>query len=233
MTGNKTMRCKLKATSTLLLLILLLAATCGTSAFAQTVGPNCGPLRSRGQFGPYDYRTERGEPLQLVEGAHFSPEIEALIRGNRERRAAPDIDYTLRAFPNHPRALTSMMRLGERENRAMPDGSRYTVECWFKRAVAFRPDDTTVRMLYATYLYKNNRQPEALADLAYATELAKDNGFTHYNIGLVYFEMKVYDKALASAHRAMELGFDQTELRDLLKQAGHWQEPSVAATAPQ
>ena len=233
MTGNETMRCKFTAAVAPLLMALLIAALSGTSTFAQTVGVNCGQLRPRGQFGPYDYRTERGQPLELVEGGHFLPQIEALISGKREKRAAPDIDYTLRAFPNHHRALMAMVRLGEKEKTSKPDGSNYTIECWFERAVLFRPDDTTVRMLYARYLNKNDQQSKAVAELGHATVLAKENGFTHYNIGLVYFEMKIYDKALASAHRALELGFDRPELRDLLKEAGQWREPSANSNPPQ
>lgn len=227
------MQLKLTGAFTHLLAGLFVAMLSATQAFAQPEGWSCGPLRPRGQFGPYDYRTERGEPLQLVEGAHFLPEIEALIRGNRNHLVGPDLDYTLRAFPNHHRALIAMVRLSEKEKKPQPVGTRYPVECWFERAVLFRPDDTTVHMLYATYLSKNNRQSDAVAHLEQATTLAKENAFTHYNIGLVYFDMKIYDKALARAHRALELGFDRTELSDLLKNAGQWQEPSVASTQPQ
>ena len=212
---------------------LVAACLIGAPAFAQPDPWTCGPLRPPGQFGPYDYRYDRGQPLGLVEGAHFGPEIEALIRGNRNHLVGPDIDYTLRAYPNHHRALIAMMRLGEKQKTNKPDGANYTVECYFERAVLFRDNDPTVRMLYAGYLSKQNRQSEALAQLARATLLAKDNGFTHYNIGLVYFDMKVYDRALAQAHRAIELDFERSELRDLLKNAGQWQEPVTTTTPSQ
>jgi tetratricopeptide (TPR) repeat protein len=121
-----------------------------------------------------------------------------------------------------------MMRLGEKENTPKPNGSRYSVECWFDRALRFRPDDTTVRMIYSTYLSKNKRIPEAVAQLEQASTIAKDNSFTHYNIGLIYFDMKIYDQALAQAHRASALGFSRTELRDMLESVKQWQEPLVA-----
>jgi tetratricopeptide (TPR) repeat protein len=203
----------------------------GSSCFAQAAG-NCGTLSSLGQFGPYDYRTERGNAFQLVQGAHFTPEVEALIRGKSARTPGPDIDYTLRAFPNHHRALLAMVRLGELEKTDKPNGSHYNIDCWFQRALLFRPDDSIVRMVYASYLSKNDRLPEASSQLEIATSYAKDNPFTHYNIGLHYFDLKNYDKALVQAHKAIELGFTQTALRDKLQSVGKWTEPIASTTAP-
>lgn len=214
---------KLNAIFVIRMLTVLSIMSTTAPAFAQAGNSACGPLGNT--FGPFDYRTERGEKLHLVEGAHFLPYIEALVRGKTNVTPGPDIDYTLRAFPNNHRALLAMMRLGEKENTPQPKGSRYTVECWFERAVQFRPDDTTVRLIYSTYLSKNKRVPEAIAQLEYATTSAKDNPFTHYNIGLVYFDIKIYDKALTQAHRALALGFVRTELRDQLERVGKWQEP--------
>lgn len=219
---------KLNAIFVIRLLSVLSILTTTAPTFAQADNSACGPLGNT--FGPFDYRTERGENLRLVEGAHFLPYIEALVRGKTNVTPGPDIDYTLRAFPNNHRALLAMMRLGEKENTPQPQGSRYSVECWFTRAIQFRPDDTTVRMIYSTYLSKNKRVPEAVAQLEYATTTAKDNPFTHNNIGLVYFDMKIYDKALTQAHRAWALGFVRTELRDQLEKVGKWQEPAAAPT---
>lgn len=86
-------------------------------SFAQDLGI-CGSLNN--SFGPFDYRyktsvkTELGDAHSMVEGAHFTPQIEQLIRGKTAVEPGPDIDYTLRAFPNHHRALLSMSRLALR-----------------------------------------------------------------------------------------------------------------------
>jgi tetratricopeptide (TPR) repeat protein len=197
-----------------------------TASFAQA--GNCGPLANA--FGPFDYRTEKGNSLYLVESAHFTPAVEALIAGNTTYIGG-DLDYTLRAFPNHHRALMSMMRLGEKEKTTQPRASRYSVECWLMRAVQFKPDDTIARLIYATFLGKNARVPEAMQQLEQSNTLAKDNAFTHYNIGLVYFDLKQYDKSLAQAHTAYGLGFPQPGLRDQLKAAGKWKEASAGAKA--
>lgn len=210
---------------------LVLGCFVWQTAAAQTDVNACGPLANA--FGPYDYRTERNrtgrlDPLFLVESTHFLPYIEAGIRGHSSTTAGGDLDYTLRAFPNHPRALVSMMRHAEKEKTPKPSGSRYTIECWFDRALRFQPDDTTVRMIFASYLSKNNRVPEATAQLERVEASAKDNAFTLHNIGLVYFDMKLYDKALAQAHKAMALGFEKQKLKELLEQSGHWKEPETA-----
>lgn len=188
----------------------------------------CGPLRSQSQYGPYDARTDL-DKLPLVLGAHFSPAVESLIRGDTNRSLGADIDYTLRAIPNYHRALISMMRLGERDKTDKPRDVRYTVECWFIRAVSFAPNDPIVRMIYSTYLNSKNRAAEGSAQLDAATSLAKDNGFTHYNIGLHYFDLKNYDKALIQAHKAMALDFPKTELQEQLRNLGKWTDPTGTA----
>jgi tetratricopeptide (TPR) repeat protein len=197
-------------------------------SFGQTENIACGSLTNA--FGPFDYRTERGESLKLVESAHFTVVVENLLRGqNSGRLPGGDLDYTLRAYPNHHRALISVMRYGEKNNSLQPRDLRYSVECYFDRAVRFRPDDSVARMIFATFLSRNKRVPEALEQLERAKSTAKDNPFTHYNIGLIYLDMKQYDKALVEAHKAYGLGFTQPALKDGLVAAGKWTEPPAPA----
>ena len=202
-----------------------------TGARAQVAASTCGALSSQAQYGPYDYRNQQ-DKLPIVEIAHFTPIVESLIRGqNSGVNAGGDIDYTLRAFPNHHRALDAMVRYGEKMRSDKPPGANYTVECYFERALRFRPDDTIARMLYATFLAKRGRTSEAVGQREYATSTAGTNAFSQYNIGLVYFDLRQYDKALVQAHKAMELGFPQTLLIERLKQADKWSEPMDATAA--
>ena len=211
------------------LVIFSLGGLGATGAWAQSGVSGCGSLDNA--YGPYDYRTDL-DKLPIVLGAHFTPAVEALVRGTTSSRPGGDIDYTLRAIPNNPRALIAMMRLGEKEKTPQPSGSRYSVECWFDRAVRFRPDDVIVRMIYSTYLNKQGRLADATSQLKIATTYAKDDAFAHYNIGLHYFDLKNYDQALAEAHKAIALGFTQTALRDKLQSVGKWTEPTNTTTAP-
>jgi hypothetical protein len=208
---------------------LICAALIGLSshaAFGQAANFACGSLENA--YGPYDYRTTKSK-LHIVERYHFTPEVEALIRGKSGGRIGADLDYTLRAFPNHHRALLALMRYGEKAKSPQPYDLPHPVECYFERALRFRPDDTLARMIYAQFLATKKRAPEADRQLEIASASADDdNGFSHYNIGLIYFDLKNYPKALVQAHMALKLGFAQTGLKDKLKGVGQWSEPVEA-----
>lgn len=191
--------------------------------------PGCGDLRD--STGPYDYRTAPQETRALVERYHFTVRVEHLLAGQSGKIGA-DLDYTLRAFPNHHRALISMTRFEQRVKRPHVPGARYPVECYFKRALQFAADDTVARLLYARYLYRASRDIEADRQVELTIEAAGDNGFSHYNVGLVLAEHGRYELALAQAHRAAALGFDRPELRDILVKAGRWRDPAPEQAAP-
>ncbi len=208
-------------------------------AQAQVSASLCGPIKTG--FGPYDYRPDKfkaepgdtqtyGFKRQLVDGAHFTPNVENLIKGH-STYIGGDIDYTLRAWPNHHRALIAMDRLEKKEGTDRPRGVRWPVECYFERAVRFAPDDTVVRTLYALYLNDRKRQPEALRHLDAARPHAGENALSHYNLGLMYFELAAFDKALVQAHRAREMGFSRDDLKDRLAAKGQWREPGDAQAA--
>ncbi len=213
------------------LALLLCAALIHSLATAQMQASTCGstPNASDGGFGPYDYRTDR-DKLLIVERPHFPPVVEALI-GTKRAPVGGDLDYTLRAFPNHHRALIAAMRYGEKLNTPHPRDMTFPVECYFDRALRFRPDDNVARMLYAQFLAHNNRKEDALAQLARVESTAGDNAFTHYNLGMLYADMKEYDKAMAHAREAYRLGFGKPELRDRLATAGKWTDQK-GVTAP-
>ncbi len=183
----------------------------------------CGSLDNH--YGPFDYRKASRGQLSIVESAHFTPLIENLIKG-KDNPFGDDIAYTLRVFPNHHRALLTLQKLAEREKTDSPAYARLSVACYFERAIRFQPDDLIARMLFAGYLIKKSRFDEATQQLDATIRLAGDAPFAHFNIGLVFFDMKNYERALAQAHRAAALGFTRTDLKDRLVAAGKWVEPS-------
>ena len=182
----------------------------------------CGSLENH--YGPYDYRSAPPEQRRLVERPHFPPKVEFLRGGNTSITPGGDIAYTLRVFPNHPRALLAMMKLAEKEKRERPRDSTYTVGCWFERAERFRPEDVVVKSLFGSYLVRHGRKDEAIAKLDAAVSLGVDSPNDHYNIGLVYFEAGQYEKAMRSAQRAYEGGFPLPGLREKLKRVGKWRD---------
>lgn len=203
------------------------ALLASTSFAAQAQVTLCGPLENA--YGPFDYRTDRSK-LSIVETYHFTAEVEMLVRG-RSGNIGGDLDYTLRAFPNHHRALLSTMRYGERTKLLQPPSMQYSIDCYFDRAIRFRPDDTVVRVMFAGHLRKTGRTEQAAAQLAAATEYAGDNPFSHFNIGLAYLELGRDEEARTRALQARALGFPRTELVDALKAKGKWIEPAASAPA--
>jgi tetratricopeptide (TPR) repeat protein len=207
----------------------LIALTCAFgAAHAQGAGINqyaCGPLNPPGQFGPYDYRTITSEIRHKVEDYHFTPSVETLKVGNSGALGA-DIDYTLRAFPNNPRALMSVARYATTKHSEMMNGARYTAECYFERAIRFMPDDPMPHLVYAIYLKDHKRTAEARAHLDEAERLRGDpsNFDFDYNLGLLYYDVGVYDKSLVAAKRAYALGAPLPALMKKLKAAGKWTE---------
>ena len=211
-----------------------------TAASAQQV-PGCGNLENA--FGPFDYRpdtyvyeTTYGSHkalVNIVERAHYTIETEMLVSRKTGLVVSPgaDLSYTLRAFPNHHKALMTLIKLGEKEKTDKPKDSIYTIDCWLRRAVAWKANDNVSKMIYATYLDKTNRRSEAEAQLEAAAQLAGDNVFTHHNLGLVYFDMKMYDKALFHANKTYSLGMTIPTLKEQLKSVNKWVEPPEATVA--
>lgn len=181
----------------------------------------------RESYGPFDYTNpmHRGEHLRLVEGAHFMPRVRALIEDRHDSAVINDIDYTLRAFPNHHEALYAIVRYW-----FLPNSSKRVVnrriatppECYFNRAINFKPNDSTVRMLYGLYLHKLKKYNGALKQYTTAEELSPDSAQLLYNMGLLYFDLKEYDKSFDYAKKAYALQYPLPGLRDKLKNKGYW-----------
>lgn len=184
----------------------------------------CGDLRNA--YGPYDYRSDK-DKLGIVEQFHLTSNVINLASPQSAGFVGGDLDYTLRAFPNHHVALNAMVRLGDKEKLSRPKGAKFSVECYFNRALRFRHDDPVVKTIYASYLAKHGKSTQALNQLIEAAQLGEDNANVIYNTGLIYFDLKDYEKSLSYAHQAYHLGFPLPGLRDKLKRAGKWREPAV------
>lgn len=215
-----------------LALLLPLIALVPTSATAQAREGRCGnPFVNH--FGPFDFRTAPAATRKLVEDFHFTIGVESMTRPATTmfHEMARDVEYTLRVFPNHHRALVTMGRLAERFKSDPPPGIDLTVECWYERALRFRPDDTVARSLFAQLLHRRGRRDEAIAQLELAVDQAKDSALSLHNIGLVFLEMGEVDRALAQAHRVAALGLTSSRLEATLKARNRWADPPSAAAS--
>jgi tetratricopeptide (TPR) repeat protein len=202
-------------------------------ASAQGDDSTCFVFKTVGRLEPEDYRKASAR-LKIVEDYHFGPMVESLIRPMQVGMAiGSDLDYTLWGYPNHHRALVTLVRLGAREKTDQPRGTNFTIDCYFRRALRIASDDYIVRMIYASYLGSVNRRADGLRQLNYVVESAEDSPVTHYNAGLIYMELGELDKAAAQAKRALDLGYPRQELRAELQRRGAWpaEAPAPAASA--
>lgn len=194
------------------------ALACGT---VQAQKKLCGELKNA--FGPFDYRKAASLPFEIniVEGAHFTSDVENNIKGNSSTIAG-DLDYTLRAWPNHHRALASMSRQGMIEKSVQAKGAHYPVDCYFLRAFEFAPDDGMVHAIYGNHMFAKGKTEEALREFKRAVQLEPDNPTINYNAGLAYLKTKDYGKALEHAKKAYAQNFPLQGLKNKLIALGKW-----------
>jgi len=182
---------------------------------------SCGSLMNA--YGPFDYRTASTELRERVEKFHFTESVATLRAGASSVAIGGDISYTLRVFPNHPRALSAMAELARRQKTDRPRGSIYSVDCWFDRAVRYQPNDATVRVVYGIAMMKNHKYEEAIRQLEAADKLAPDDPDVHYNLGLAYYNMRDYEHARQHAKKAYEMGYPLPGLKNMLERVNQWQ----------
>lgn len=213
----------------LLCVIVMIAMMAPRYAIAQRPGDvaDCGSLKNA--YGPFDYTNsnDRTTKLPRVEKAHFDAGVREL-RGHGRRafnwaNLAADLDYTLRAFPNHHLALYSMAQFHLREfdkNRRM----RYSAYCYFDRAKRNAPHDGNVYLIEGIYLARLGRTQEAEKSYLKAISIMPGSSEAHYDLGLLYIETKNYPAARELAKVAYELGYPMLGLRNKLEKLGQWED---------
>lgn len=178
---------------------------------------------SSGVYGPFDYTTKHKhtKELFLVESAHFTTEVESLVRGNTTTLPYGDIAYTLRAWPNHHRALNAISRYNLRLKRQKKT-IKIPAECWFKRAISFSPSDATIYMLFGIYLHNSAKHKMAENNYNISLQLNPDNIQTHYNLGLLLVDRKRYVEAKKHAQFVYGNNYPLPGLKNKLADAGYW-----------
>jgi Tfp pilus assembly protein PilF len=187
---------------------------------AAIVSLDCGQLVRHAAGGDYTDAGDR-KNLPVVEAYHFTADVENLRRGVSAKLGG-DIAYTLEHFPNHHRALAAMAKLGLREKTRKAAGARYSVDCYFERALRFKADDAVVRAIYGSYLLAAGQADGALEQMLEAVRIDPSNATTQYNLGLLFVKRKDYQQARVHARQAYQLGFPLPGLRNQLIDARQW-----------
>lgn len=210
--------------------LLALGAILSAAALPALAKPVCGNLGSSTK----DYRTAMNDVafLNTVESRHFTEEVEQGVRG-ASGSVADDLQYTLGHYPNHVRALETVLRMAPRYPAGMLPGAKLPTECFFERAVRAFPDDSKTWLMYARYQYLVGREAQAQSMLEKAVELAPDDVSINYNLGLVYAKQKKFEQALPYAQKAYALQFPLPGLKQMLVNAGKWVEPPALPEAEQ
>lgn len=182
--------------------------------------PECGTLDNA--YGPYDYTNYEDftQRLEIVEINHFTQDVFMLKNaGPRHLESPPGggIDYTLRAFPNHHRALDALARLAIRDKTKRPADMRLNVDCYYLRALEFAPKDPMVPMIYGSYMYRTQQYKEALEWYQRAESLGPPNSELFYNLGLVHVKLNNIEKAREYAKKAYDLGYPLPWLKNYLR----------------
>lgn len=177
------------------------------------------------KFGPFDYTNpERRGILLDVERAHYNSDVENLVKGITGSVWA-DTDYIIRIFPNHHRALYSMARLYRLQGKPIGTLPEKTIDYYFKRAIEHYPLDGMVYMIYGIHYQKINNHKKAESLYLKALEIQEDNIEAHYNLGLLYIELKKYSESRKHAVDAYNKGYPLQGLKNKLKKLGKWKRP--------
>lgn len=205
-----------------LAVLLATALNPGIARAAAVAGAGCPDYVRHSPGGDYNSVQDR-QGLGVVEQFHFTPQVASLSHGATGHLGG-DIGYTLEHFPNHAKALAALAKLGLRDKSPQPTGARFTIACFFERAIRFAPQDARVRTTYGAYLQALGQADAALDQLREAVRLDPDNPTIHYNLGLLYLKKKDYALARQHAVQAYAQDFPFPGLRNQLRRAGQWQD---------
>ena len=190
--------------------------------------PTCAPL----EITPltYDVNDPRTlDKVKAIEGNHFSIEVESLQKGLTGILPL-DIAFVLRYVPNHYRALASMANWqlqhglpAQLQNQVM------TADCYFQRALSFKPGDGNIYLAFAVYLHRVKRYDDAgrvyeMAERALQESAADEHVEAHgadlyYNRGLLELDRGNIAKAEEYAAKAYAQGYPLPGLKNRLARA--------------
>ena len=223
--------------NTLRLLVSAIAIVASAQSLAFTknnqtcdITPGQPLLNSGGQkHGPYNYKLQKDQQkFHIVIENHFNSNVERLISG-MTTSIEGDLDFTLLALPNYPRALNAMSRrylslLNNKKIQSFSAFAReknyYTPDCYFSRAIYYTPDDGNIYHLFGIHLHRLDRHEEAEARYIEALALMPANIEVKYNLALLYVDIEKFERATELAKEVYAENFPLNGLKAKLKRQG-------------
>ena len=160
---------------------------------------------------------------------HTGPAIKRVHDGEfNTTNIMSDLDFTLKRWPNHRDAIGALIRYD------LAGGKYYgyaPTECWLRHAREFAPDDVDVILAEAYFHHRKGDLQRAKAEYSEALARGTASLEAHYNLGLLYFDMKDCQNAREQARIAYTSGYPLPGLRNKLKKAGCWNDSDDSAPA--
>ena len=191
-----------------------------------------------GQYGPYNYYDSKNHikgaggvtgglknetRITIVTKYHLNSNIVRLTKGQTGTHISGDLDYTLRALPNHPVALDTISRFEIRQasspdfkakQKAMP----YSAECYFQRALKiFGYNQPQTYMLWGLHKYREKKYQEAIEYFNKAESLGFNSADLAYYFGLTYLKLGDINKAQKYSDIAYSMGYQLPGLKKMLE----------------
>ncbi len=115
--------------------------------------------------------------------------------------AIKELEYVLRIFPNHPRALNMMelmAKLTKSPALAVP---------WYEKALKSYPYYSIIHANYGNYLININRIDSGIEEVQQAIKINPKYAKAYIYLARAYREMGKSELAASNAEKAKELGF--------------------------
>ena len=166
-------------------------------------------------LGPWDYNKRATHVHRVrVEKSYFPPSVENLT--GIPQQDVLSAAKTLRIYPNHHRALYTVMRFYRDYPELVDNTELFTMECLFTRSTFFVPNDPMVYMLNGMYYHWKSDFISSKGMYLQAYNLDPENPQVNYNLGLMYYDQGDYENAAKHADIAYSGGYPLQGLRKKL-----------------
>jgi Tfp pilus assembly protein PilF len=150
-----------------------------------------------------DYFTADHSPrsyLTILEGAHVATLPGWISKGDLIN-AVLDIEYTLRAFPNHPRALQFAALVSQMNHK-----HAWAIKC-FETAISSYPHYALTYAQFGLFLVSINDVDAGLEQLKKAVEIEPEFAAGYAGLAHAYTKKGDIEQARKAAKKARELGY--------------------------